>query len=622
MKKIITFLMLLICVVGNGQNWNQLGFDIDGEAVGDGSGHVSMNAAGDRVAIGASVNDGNGLSSGHVRIYEWSGTSWVQLGGDIDGEAAGDNFGFALSMNDVGDRVAIGASNNDGNGSNSGHVRIYKWDGVTWSQLGNDIDGEAAEDKFGHSVEINSIGDRVVIGAYLNEGNSSNPYANSGHVRIYKWSGTSWVQLGSDIDGVAEGDYTGFKVAIDSVGDRVAISSTRDDEIGYNAGKVRIYDWNGSSWNQIGNDIKGEAAEDQFGWSVAINSVGNRIGIGSANNDGNGSNSGHARIYEWSGTSWVQLGSDIDGEAAFDGFGWSLSINSNGDRVIVGAWLNDGNGSSAGHARIYDWNGTSWIQIGTDLDGEASYDLNGYSVSISAKGEEVAVGAIQNDGNGSDAGHVRIYQFFTPCINHLITDTNSIFISDSNFQNYSPQVSLISSDTFQTVGDCDSIVELYNLYTYLSSYCTDTLIVTQNDTIVTNITDTLIHNDTIITNITDTTMINDTVTVFDTSYVSISVTDTLYIDILITGVNNISNTIKVYPNPANDIVLIDNGNYSAMSNYTLRITNALAQQVFNASISIPQFQIPVSTLGSVGTYFIQILDGANNVVETKQLILH
>ena len=163
MKKIITFLMLLICVVGNGQNWNQLGFDIDGEAAGDGSGHVSMNAAGDRVAIGASVNDGNGLSSGHVRIYEWSGTSWVQLGGDIDGEAAGDNFGFALSMNDVGDRVAIGASNNDGNGSNSGHVRIYKWDGVTWSQLGIDIDGEAAEDKFGHSVEINSIGDRVAL---------------------------------------------------------------------------------------------------------------------------------------------------------------------------------------------------------------------------------------------------------------------------------------------------------------------------------------------------------------------------------------------------------------------------------------------------------------------------
>ena len=104
--------------------------------------------------------------------------------------------------------------------------------------------------------------------------------------------------------------------------------------------------------------------------------------------------------------------------------------------------------------------------------------------------------------------------------------------------------------------------------------------------------------------------------------VSISVTDTLYIDILITGVNNVSNTIKVYPNPANDIVIIDNGNYGAMNGYSIRIINSLSQQVFNAQILNPQIQIPVSTLGSVGTYFIQILDGSNNVVETKQLILH
>ena len=33
---------------------------------------VSMNAAGDRVAIGADENDGNGADAGHVRLYEWS----------------------------------------------------------------------------------------------------------------------------------------------------------------------------------------------------------------------------------------------------------------------------------------------------------------------------------------------------------------------------------------------------------------------------------------------------------------------------------------------------------------------------------------------------------------------
>ena len=80
--------------------------------------------------------------------------------------------------------------------------------------------------------------------------------------------------------------------------------------------------------------------------------------------------------------------------------------------------------------------------------------------------------------------------------------------------------------------------------------------------------------------------------------------------------------MKVYPNPANDIVVIDNGNYSAMTNYSISITNSLSQQVYSSLINTAQFQIPVSTLGSVGTYFIQILDGSNNVVESKQLVLH
>ena len=32
--------------------------------------------------------------SGHVRIYEWNGTNWGQLGNDIDGEAGGDQSGI------------------------------------------------------------------------------------------------------------------------------------------------------------------------------------------------------------------------------------------------------------------------------------------------------------------------------------------------------------------------------------------------------------------------------------------------------------------------------------------------------------------------------------------------
>ena len=59
--------------------------DIDGEAEDDYSGgSVSMNSAGDRVAIGAIENDGTATNAGHVRVYEYSNSSWTQLGSDID----------------------------------------------------------------------------------------------------------------------------------------------------------------------------------------------------------------------------------------------------------------------------------------------------------------------------------------------------------------------------------------------------------------------------------------------------------------------------------------------------------------------------------------------------------
>ena len=54
---------------------------------------------------------------------------WQQQGQDIDGEATGDNSGFGVSMNSIGDRVAIGGIGNDGNGSGAGHTRIYFWNG-------------------------------------------------------------------------------------------------------------------------------------------------------------------------------------------------------------------------------------------------------------------------------------------------------------------------------------------------------------------------------------------------------------------------------------------------------------------------------------------------------------
>lgn len=137
------------------QEYTQLGMDIDGEAAGDYSGRcVSISSDGNVVAIGAPGNDGNGDGSGHVRVYVWDDSSWIQRGADIDGEAAGDNCGTSVALSSDGRILAIGATLNDGSASNAGHVRVYAWDGSGWVQRGSDIDGEAASDKSGFSVSL------------------------------------------------------------------------------------------------------------------------------------------------------------------------------------------------------------------------------------------------------------------------------------------------------------------------------------------------------------------------------------------------------------------------------------------------------------------------------------
>ena len=391
---------------------SQLGSDIDGEAVNDYSGYsVSLSSDGTRVAIGAYGNDGNGNSSGHVRIYELSGGTWSQLGSDIDGEAANDNSGYSVSLSSDGTRVAIGAYSNDGNGNSSGHVRIYELSGGTWSQLGSDIDGEAAYDQSGSSVSLSSDGTRVAIGAPYNDGTSS----NAGHVKVYEYSGGTWNQLGSDIEGEAADDNSGYSVSLSSDGTRVAIGAYGNDGTDSDAGHVRVYEWNDgtSSWDKLGSDIEGEAADDYSGRSVSLSSDGTRVAIGAPFNDGNGNASGHVRVYEFSGGDWSQLGSDIDGEAADDNSGYSVSLSSDGTTVAIGAIYNDGTGSNAGHVRIYKLSGGTWSQLGSDIDGEAANDYSGLSVSLSSDGTSVAIGAPYNDGSFSNAGHVRVHSMST-----------------------------------------------------------------------------------------------------------------------------------------------------------------------------------------------------------------
>lgn len=86
------------------------------------------------VGIGSPYSDGgNGTSSGLVRIYKYQEGSWTQIGNDVVGEAAYDLTGYSVSLSNDGSIVSIGDVKHDGNGVNSGRVRVFDLTNVLWS---------------------------------------------------------------------------------------------------------------------------------------------------------------------------------------------------------------------------------------------------------------------------------------------------------------------------------------------------------------------------------------------------------------------------------------------------------------------------------------------------------
>ncbi len=407
---LVVLTQLIYCGLLNAQSWNQNGNDIDGESSGDRSGiSTSINSDGSIVAIGAYWNDGNGNKSGHVRIFEYNLGSWNQLGNDLNGESSGDESGYSLSISSDGTIVAVGAAQNDGNGNKSGHVRVFRYDLGSWTQIGNDIDGESSGDQSGCSVSLSADGSIVAIGARLNDGNGN----KSGHVRIYENTSDVWVQLGNDINGESSGNEMGYSVSLSSDGLRVATGTRyHDDDKGKGSNQARVFEFQSGSWVQLGNDIPMPSSEDAPGISVSLNAPGTILALGANTDDKKDDDACVVKVYELQMNSWTQLGNPLNMDPSEEESKCAVSLNSSGYTLAIGInKIDDDKSSNAGYVRIFDYISGSWTKRGFDINGEDNNDHFGYSLSLNADGSTIAIGGPRNDGNGSKSGHTRVYEF-------------------------------------------------------------------------------------------------------------------------------------------------------------------------------------------------------------------
>ena len=235
-------------------------------------------------------------------------------------------------------------------------------------------------------------------------------------------------------------DYFGTAVAISDDGLRVAIGAYGQDGGVSNSGAAYIFRKEGTSWIQEARlQATSRVSGDQLGWSIALDANASRVVVGAplANNNSLSDN-GAAYVFRRTDTTWIQEALIVAPAATRTGnarFGQSVDIDSTGTRIIVGATQADQSGASnCGMAYIFTRSGTTWGHESTLIASDrAGNDNAGNDVAIDSTGTRACFGS-HNDDNGSP------------------TNTGSVYVFLRSGTTWSQEAKLLASDRLS--GDC------------------------------------------------------------------------------------------------------------------------------------------------------------------------
>ena len=328
----------------------EYGYDIDTDGV--------------TIVIGARGDDIAGTDSGSAKVFENIKGSWVEVISLSPGDAdAMDNFGTAVAVD--GDWLAVGAPFDDDEGNAAGAVYMYERVGGVWT-FGVKLTPTqlVMGDKFGTAVALD--GQRLAVGAP----DDSDMGSDSGAVYMFEHTGSAWTWQRKIVvnDGSSNDE---FGAAVDVSGDRVLIGSPFDDDVGVDSGSAYLFELTTArSWSQVAKLITLSGnANDEFGADVSID--GDLAVIGSRKHNHVGSESGVVYIFEPVARAWSETDM-LSPETAASGDRFGNAVCVFGERLLVGARLDDDQGMSSGAAFLYKRSNGNWqlqtLLISDDVD--------------------------------------------------------------------------------------------------------------------------------------------------------------------------------------------------------------------------------------------------------------
>lgn len=272
--------------------WTQVGQSLYGQnATASAGTFVDLSADGTTVAFGAPNTIVNPFTSftGNVEVYTLQGNTWVQKGGDINGDGSIIKFGSSVSLSVDGNTIAIGQTGDPSNITipQFGRVKVYQFINNQWVQIGGTIFGQADRDEFGIRVSLSASGNILAISS-----------STSNVVVVYQLNGGVWTRIGDAMFGENPGEQFGCSISLSNDGSIIAVGARWNSTDGFRRGRAYVFKNQGGNWQLVDNAIPGIANSDQNGYSVSLSKDGSRVVVSALDNDDAGTNTGQLRVFQ------------------------------------------------------------------------------------------------------------------------------------------------------------------------------------------------------------------------------------------------------------------------------------------------------------------------------------